>query len=413
MQSNPHFRLFIVSALLLAHWQTAADGPNYRVTERFVPLTSDFTQRYGGAGASAAPTSFDLSPDGKALAVEFSTGGRQDIGRWVALWDVDRAHLIGAKQVDSNIPYVAWYINNIRFSPDGRKLIALTGPRLVALSVPDLKILYAFEDRVQLQDAPNQMFIEGFSIASNRLAILRQYDYNSGHSYSLEVQIADLDSGKVLARWGWPRLCYSIAMSPDAILLALAIPQGRWGDRDISAKQSNVFIVKPDTGQVVRDFNSGYAVGDAQFVGGNNVLVTVPLNSDFSPDDAIKVWDIKRARVEQELTYARYGLRGGISVSADSKVLAVAAFWLNAKDIKRDRDNVRGGARLLLWTLHGGKLLYASEQLPQEYNRAGLPMAVSYGRIAPPVLVRMSASGDRLAIGGMLISVDFIVKDQG
>ncbi|HKF58948.1 MAG TPA: WD40 repeat domain-containing protein [Blastocatellia bacterium] len=386
-----------------------ANGPatGYHLREIFVPQKSEFTQQHAGGVSS-----FDFSPDGKTLAVEFGTQEPGTTsGKCVAVWDVDGQRLIGTRQVDSNIPFLAWYTSKIRFSPDGRKLIVLTGPRLVALSFPELKVLYTFENRVLPEDAPNQMFIEGFSIASNRLGILRQYDHTSGHTPLLELKMVDLDSGEVLARWNWPRNSYSIALSPDANFLALAINPDRWGYRDIPTGENNVFIVRPNSGEVVRGFNSGYAASNAEFVGGDKTLVTVPLNSHLGPDDAVKLWDRDTGEIELNLDYPKYGLRGAISVSADGNLLAIADFWLNFKDIRLDRDNTRGGARLLLWSLPAGKLIYSSEELGQQYNFGALPMGFSWGGMTPPMLVRMSASGDRLAVGGEFISVKSIVKD--
>jgi hypothetical protein len=278
------------------------------------------------------------------------------------------------------------------------------------LSFPEVKVLYTFENRVLPESAPNQMFIEGFSIASNRLAILGQYDHTSGHTPLLEVKIADLDSGGVLARWSWQCGSYSIALSPDANLLALAINPDRWGYRDVPAGENNVFIVRPNSGDVVRAFNSGYAVSNAEFAGSDKTLVTSPLNSDLGPDDTVKVWDIKTGEIGEKLSYPKYGLRGSISISADGSLLAIAAFWLNFKDIRFDRDNTRGGARLMLWSLSTGKLVYSSEELGQKYNFGALPMGLSWGGMTAPVLVRMSASGDRLAVGGEFISVKSILK---
>jgi WD40 repeat protein len=385
-----------LAVLLLAHG-ASSQQQTYRLREIFVPQTSEFTQHHPGA-----VNSFDLSPDGKTLAVEFGTQEPDKTkGKWVALWDVDRQRLIGTQQVDQNIPPIVWYTTKIRFSPDGRMLVVLTGPHLVALSFPELKILYAVEDRVLPENAEQQMFIEGFSIVSNRLAILQQYNHNSDHDSSLEVKIADLDSARLLASWTRPGMSRSIALSPDASLLALAINPVPFGVRNIPAGENNVFLIKSDSGQVVRAFNSGSSVSNAEFVGGKTVM-TVPDSTAFESQDAVKVWDINTGRMEEKLGYAKYGLRGDTSISADGRLLAVAAIWLNPEDVRFDRDNPRGGARLLLWSLPSAKLAYRSEKLGWKYDLGESPIMVGDSWL---VLVRMSESGSRVAVGGALISV--------
>jgi hypothetical protein len=327
---------------------------------------------------------------------------------WVALLDVDGQRLTEAKQIDGDIPDLLWYTRNIRFSPDGRMLLVITGPRLVALSFPELKVLYAFEDRVLPENIENQMFIEGFSVAANRLAILKQYSHNSDHSFSLEVTIADLDSGAAIAHWSKPDFSESIALSPDAKLLALTINPGAWGTRNIPAGEDNVFIVKPDFGEVVRALNSGSAEGNAEFVGDGGMLLTMPAIFAFGPRDAAKVWDVGTGQLEQKFGYPKYGLRGGMSLSADGKLLAVGAVWLNRMDVFFDRNNTRGGARLTIWSLPDRKLVSSSDELGEEYDLGGQPISLLLGGAwggSPPVLVRMSASGNRLAAGGQKISV--------
>jgi hypothetical protein len=126
--------------------------------------------------------------------------------------------------------------------------------------------------------------------------------------------------------------------------------------------------------------------------------------------DAVQLWDVKTGKLEQKLEYPHYGLRGGVATSSDGKLLAVAAFWLNPTDVKLDRYNSRGRARLLLWALPDGKLVYESEKLDQKYDMGGLPINMSSGFLQPPILVRMSASGDRLAFGGRLISIDAVAQ---
>lgn len=411
MQRYLYFGCAATFAVLLFTISVSAQGQVYRLNEIFVPQLSQFTQQHPGVVHS-----FDMSPDGKTIAVEFGTQEREKTsgsGTWVTLWDVDGKKLIGTKQIDSDIPNIVWYRHKIRFAPNGHMLVALTGPRLVVMSFPDLKILYAFEERVQPENAQNQMFLEGFSTAANRLAILEQYDHNSGHSPSLELKIADLENGKVLSRWSKSGLSESIAFSPDASLLALTINPGPL--KKIPAGVDNIFIVMPGAGEVVGAINSGYAAGNSEFLGGDAILVTVATNSMLDPQDAIKVWDVKTRQPKQQLAYPQYGLRRGVSASADGKVIAVAAFWLNPTDVRLDRDNPRGGSRLMLWTLPNGNLVYTSDKLGQEYNFGGLPMNLSWGGAwggEPPVLVRVSASGDRLAFGGALISVNAVSQEN-
>jgi hypothetical protein len=74
----------------------------YGLSEIFVPQTSTLSDPNHPFGASVA---FDLSPDGKTLAVEFGTREPDKrITDWVALWDVESQHLITTKEVEQDEP---------------------------------------------------------------------------------------------------------------------------------------------------------------------------------------------------------------------------------------------------------------------------------------------------------------------
>jgi hypothetical protein len=438
-------RWIVALAVLWLALGAAGQEPGYGLREIFVPQTSEFTQYHPGSG----PGQFDLSPDGKTVAVEFVTQeADKTFGVWVALWDVRTGQLVGEKQVERDIPTVIsqpvrpgpsvrfpdpWYMEGVRFSPDGHMLLVLTGPRLVAVSVPDLKILYAIEDRVrqgngtkgtyikdptdpqELQaalredDRTKGEYIEGFAMATDRLAILEQTSHEAvgliSLQPSLKVLIVALDGGGVLSQWTRPGLSHSIALSPDGKLLALTASPHPWGYGHVRTGENDVFVLDADSGQVVKAFSSGYVPSDAQFLPGGTELVTTPFAAKKASQATVKVWNLKTGELERQLTYPKYGVRGDTSISANGKWVAATDLWIDPMDLKFDRDNPRGYARLLLWNLSSGKLEYDSGNLGPEYVIGGSPISMTVGEWGPQILVRMSASGDRLAVGGKIISV--------
>jgi hypothetical protein len=430
------FFALVIGAVIFFVVSAASTQEPGGVRELFVVQNSDFTTQHPGGVES-----FDLSPDGKTLAVEFGThvpdanGKYGKFGVWIALWNVDTQRLVAAQQVEDDLPVYgegynkglpfAKYEHNLRFSPDGRALIVLTGPRLVALSLPALKPLWALVDNpVNPDSGERQMVFTDFSVSvqADRVAVLREYIrgdlpmYNSGRVDvgSLEVIIASLSDGKVLARWGQPGHSESIALSPEGNLLALVMYPVLPGSAVIPTGENNVFLLKPNTGEVVSAFNTGYEAGDAKFLPGGEALITVPADHgaqpQFYPRDVIRIWSVATRQVTRELGYPEYGVRSpsDIAISANGEWLAVADPWHNPTDIRSDRDIIRGWVRLLVWNVPTRKLVHASDDLGPSYAlQSGLPRL--FGR---PVLVRMAGSGNRLAVGGELISVYSITQEQ-
>lgn len=98
-----------------------------------------------------------------------------------------------------------------------------------------------------------------------------------------------------------------------------------------------------------------------------------------------------------------------MALSSDGEWLAVADPWHNPADIKADRDVIRGWVRLLVWHVPTGNLIYESDDLGQDYRLHGEDAHHLFGG---PVLVRVSGSGNRLAVGGDLIAVYSIAQEQ-
>jgi hypothetical protein len=88
-----------------------------------------------------------------------------------------------------------------------------------------------------------------------------------------------------------------------------------------------------------------------------------------------------------------------MSIAANGESLAVADVWHNPTDIRLDRA-AQGWIRLLVWNLPSSKLVHASDNLDRQYTLGGLPTGMG-----GTALVRISASGDRMAVGGERISV--------
>ena len=137
--------IVLTAAVIGLTLPVSAGGPRksgYDLRGIFVPQTSELSQPNRPFGASGA---FDLSPDGKTLAVEFGT---RELDKrftdWVALWDVESQRLVATKEVEHDEPKqtlsssfsrdavktkltvpvpIFWQSKNIRFSPDGRKLL--------------------------------------------------------------------------------------------------------------------------------------------------------------------------------------------------------------------------------------------------------------------------------------------------
>lgn len=387
-------------ALCLAVGSTAqGKGPKVKVREVFVHNASvvhnsEYASRFRGANT----LSFDLSPDGKTLAVELETFEEQRRqGVWVALWDVETKQLRSVKRLEGPVGEVfphAQYGTQVRFTHDSRMLIVLTGPRFVALKLPDLEEHYAVEAPAARDDSPSRLFIYKFSIATpaNRLALL--YVYHRVYSASYEVKILDSKNGEVLQHWRGAGQAAHISLSAEGKRVAVSVVSGV-----ARSDKNNVLIFDASSGDLVRILNPQYATGSLQFVGNGNQLATVAryhMVPKFYRTDTIKLWDVSTGEVLREIGYRKYGIRGALAISSNGGRLGAITEWDNPMAIRMDWSWPPGFTRFLIWALPTGESLFVSQ------NLRGHGLWNSADGEFP---LRFSADGTRFAVGSNPITV--------
>ncbi|MFQ5874393.1 MAG: WD40 repeat domain-containing protein [Dehalococcoidia bacterium] len=386
-------RLGVPLLLLVMAGSAWAGASEADLQEVYVVQNSEFTGQF--------PTGFvrslDLSPDGKMLAVEFEVWEGEGLaGIWITLWDVDKQCLQTAKRLegpDTEVGNYPQYGYRVQFTLDGHLLLVLTGPRLVALSLPDLEVSYAIE--APAHEDPGAMFIYKFSVAAgtNRVALL--YVPHRVFGTSFDVQVADLENGKLGERWHGAGQASNIALSPDGATVAVPIVSGL-----ARSGENKCLLFDARSGERIRTITTLYATGDVLFLDEGTQLLTIPQYHEapeYYPTDTVKVWNVSSGELLSEFGYGKEGMRGVVSASRDGTRLAATTTWSNPSDIRWDRDNIRGFTRFLLWETTSRKQLFVSSDLSGQMQ--------PYVGESSDFLIRLSADGTRLAVGGELISV--------
>ena len=386
--------------LFLAAYPSAA-GPSARVDSVFSIRAADFPEKYPATFVKA----FDLSPDGKVLAVEFEVWeGKGLTAIWVALWTTEDSSLISHKRLEGpgkDILANVQYSYDIRFTRDGRKLLVLTGPRLLTVDVDTLDTLHSINSEAPQAWSPKGLVIRNFSISRDSRILAVLYDFHALYSPSSTIRLFDFQCGRVLTEWTIEGTARSMSLSPDGERIVLSMNSVIAG-RKVPAEVQNVLLV--DTrAKTLRGFNTGYLAADAQFLPDGKQIVTISANVAewrLYSEDTLKIWDAESAELLEELHYEKYGIRGTLAVAHEAPLLAVSTGWANPTDIKLDRDVTRGFDRLQLWDISTGKLLFVSSDLVDD----------SLSRLVV-FLTRVSASGTKVAVGGTIVHVYRISND--
>jgi len=341
---------------------------------------------------------FDLSPDGSTLAIEFTAeGGPDALGVWVAEWDIAARRIVmqrrvqGPTTIKENGP-AQQGLSDLRFTPDGSKVVAQTGRELTVLNGSNLAPVYTVPLLGGMSRAPRSV-ISRFAISGDGkwLAVLSTVP-KWGDCAPSDVRLFHLETGKSAAAWELPQACAgSIALSPDGTQLLLSHFSVGW-PRDV-----DILLLDSHTGTVVRRISSGFrgpngGAWDAQFVALGR-FVAVPASWNTRPGDsgkALKIFDSRTGDVVQELTYGRFGSHGTIATSWNAPVVATINYWLGLlENMLSDDIHPKRGADLLLYRLDESQPYCALHHLRVGDQSASL--VNSY-------LPRLSADATRVAI---------------
>ena len=387
----------LVTFISLPQLAGALGNQNQVELEPMLEVDGELFRRHFSLPSSVV--SFDLSVNGKILAVEFvvkEKSGKQCV--WVTLWDVETKRLIASKKVDGPHPdiLVGNHSPDIQFSGDGSMVLVVTGRRLIALTVPELQVRYTidppyYENRQKHPDV--------FSTATSEGKFMILYNpYLSNVKDPSELHLVDLESGRTHERWEFNRDREVFTLSPNGKLLAA---YRNYFD-PCHCLSEKLLIHDLNTRKIVKRIKTAKTPQQILFLGNGSRLAVIPSGrwDVKTRKNRIQVWAISTGQLVKELSYKKFGLRGVISASRDGTRLVATTYWENPSDVRKDRSIIRGFVRFLLWDIPSGELLFTSSDLRG---------ARASGR--PPFLSRLSANGKRLVAGGEHIVV-YEIKER-
>lgn len=343
--------------------------------------------------------SYDISPNGKRIAVVFETWEGKGGGVWLGFWDIESSRLISHIRLegpDKNILVSAQETVDVRFSPDGSMVLVLTGSQLLSVNASSLDVIYSIKPKTTHREGVKPTFIRAFSNASDdsRIAVLDVY--HKVHSRSSIVRIFNTDSGSLSREWTFKGTLTDISLSPDGqnvLLVARSVTPGE----EVPPGVKNVLLVDADTGKRLAGLHTGYLAKDAEFLTGGRSVITVSANVGewvHFPTDTVKIWDIDSGELIKELTYRKDGIRGSIAVGSKTTLIAACSGHSNVLELALDLSDVGGYNRLFVWDYVSGELIFVSPDI-----------TCGTERFFYNSLVRMSADGQVVAAGGTIVHI--------
>jgi len=364
-----------------------AKKDNVKVTEVVAFETRKLPKPFYGSNTKW----FDLSPDGRTLAVLLETHqGSDDSGKsiWLVLWDVNTRQVERSKRLEGPDPESrnhAQYGFRVRFVPIIGRILVLTGSRLLSLHRQSLEIAFAFDSPAMPGKLMESRLIKHFSVSEDGSRLVVEY-WQGWPQREVEIEIADAIEGRILFTRKVAGPAYAV-LSPDGG--RIVITQNRFDKKGFLRARPNVFLQDVKTQATLMELAIGVLTADVQFLSPNLILTIAggPHDPIVYSKDRIKVWDLSTGKIIREFEYGKYGVRGAMDFSKSGQLLAAVVHWSSKWNARLDTSIFPSWTRLVIWDLQTGKRIWVSRNGPTD-------PAVTHWR-----QVRLSEDATRMAVG--------------
>lgn len=283
--------------------------------------------------------SFDLSPDGKTVALLVVAGSKVGAPLWLVTEDVAAKHITASSDLGVSVFPTGGFAPQVMYSSDGRYLIVQDLRSIRVLDGSSLKSLRTISPSSDKELHP--LFVIG---ASNRnvftCAFGGEQKFNPRfHTTPVQVEMVDVSSGTVLG--GWASEDVPQAISPNGDLVAVSSLQVQQGVLPLTVVDTH--------GQKVAELTGGYSFKDADqskplgrviglFLGAQKLLLTPDENVDQTghhSGDSLRLVSMA-GKVEQSIKPRHYGSTGELAASADQTTALALSWYVPARALAHE-----------------------------------------------------------------------------
>jgi hypothetical protein len=299
-----------------------------QINASYAPAARIDESSLSGIIASPSVESFDLSPDGKTVALLVATGFKAQAPLWLVTQELATKRFTAPRQIGHLTILNSNFSPQVRYTSDQQYLV-----------VQDFQTIRVFDSKsyepVRTISSPSSgasllpLFITG---ASNKNVFVCAFGSEQSldprfHTTPVQVEVVDISSGAVLGEWSSEDVPQAI--SPTGDLVAVS---------SLQAQQGVLPLTVVDThGKKVAELTGGYSFKDQSkalgrvigvFWGTQELLLTPDENVDQTghhSGDSLQLVNVT-GKVEQSMKPRHYGPTGELAASADQKT-ALALSW--------------------------------------------------------------------------------------
>ncbi|MGA9669720.1 MAG: hypothetical protein WBQ94_10945 [Terracidiphilus sp.] len=290
--------------------------------------------------ASPSVQSFDLSPDGKTVALLVATGFKAQAPLWLVTEEIATKRFTAPRQIGHLTILNSNFSSQVRYTSDQQNLV-----------VQDFQTIRVFDSKsfepVRTISSPSSgasllpLFITG---ASSKDVFVCAFGSEQNlnprfHTTAVQVEVVDISSGAVLGQWASEDVPQSISSNGD--LVAVSSLQVQQGVLPLSVVDVH--------GKNVTELTGGYSFKDADqskplgrvtglFMGSQELLIAPDENVDptgHHSGESLQLVGIT-GKVEQTIKPRHYGSTGELAASADQKTALALSWYVPARALAHE-----------------------------------------------------------------------------
>lgn len=300
--------------------------------------------------------SFDLSPDGKTVALLVAAGSKVGAPLWLAIEEIATKHVTVSHELGPSVFPAGGFSPQVLYASHQRYLIVQDLQTIRVFDSESLKSLRTISPPPG-KESQTPLFVIGASNSDVFVcAFGPQQKFNPRfHTTPVRVEIADISSGELLGEWASVDVPQSI--SPNGDLIAVSSSQARQGILPLNVLDVRGKKVAELTGgfSFIKDADQSNPLGRVLgfFVNSQELLLTPDENIDQTGNhsgDSLQLVSItgKQVQVQQTIKPPHYGPTGEIAVSADHKSAVVISWYVPAPALAHEGALPASSPELLL-----------------------------------------------------------------
>jgi len=282
--------------------------------------------------------SFDLSPDGKTVALLVVAGSKVGAPLWLVKEDIAAKRVTASSELGASVFPTGGFVPQVVYSSDGRYLVVQDLRSVRVADSNSLKTIRTIAPPSG-KELQTPLFVVG---ASNRnifaCAFGGEQKFNPRlHTTPVQVEVVDVSSGESLGSWSAEDVPQSI--SSDGNLIAMSSSQPQQGvlplnvfntsGKKLAALTGGFFFKEADQSKAL-----GRVVGI--FIGKQELLLTPDENTDQSghhSGDSLQLVTVKQAQIQWDIRPRHYGPTGELALSSSSTTALAVSWYLPAPSL--------------------------------------------------------------------------------